>query len=98
MRTLLVRVRAELQADQAHEDPRPSGQGRLPVSLLRDALLRAVHTREAHAQVRGEPEQQVRSHTALHHEDGRGDEDAHEDGLGGPHAADGRRHGESRRL
>ena len=45
-------MRAELETDPPHEDARTPRQRRLPVPLLRDALLRSVDAGEAHAQVR----------------------------------------------
>nr|CAD7451197.1 unnamed protein product [Timema bartmani] len=63
-------MRAELQAHEAHEDARAAGEGRLPLQVLRDALLSAVHPGEAHEEVRGEPEQQGwrRSHPTGPHQ------------------------------
>jgi len=52
VRAVQLRVRPELEADAPHEDARAPREGRVPVPLLRDALLRPVDAGEAHAQMR----------------------------------------------
>ena len=53
VRAVFVRLRAELEADQAHEDPRSPRQGHVQVSFLRDAFLGPEHVGEAHEEMRG---------------------------------------------